>query len=678
MRRWDKNCGQLLYCKGLLLNLILSCFPILQLAQTPVIDSLKGHIAQLPDDSNKVAALDALNRELIAINDYQQSLLVSHQLLDLAISMDDHKGISYGEAFIAYAHYFLGDYKQALKWIHKGRVSAKKWLNPIDVSTCYGNAGLVCQDMGQYDSALVYLLECLKIRQEIKDTVHWAYTHYDIAELFVELEDYEKAIEHHKKALELRELIPHLVDEYNVIEDSYCALAMVHHRDGNSEKAEALLKEALAINERKGDVKRKASTLCKLARIASDQGDFETSRSNLERSLELNRSINDLENVAENYIQLGLTYAELGHTIRSAECFHEAIAVAEHTNSRPRIVDAQMKLAQLYATSGNFEQAYNFLKQASMGKDSLLNDQKIKALKEAEVRYETARKEAQIQELNTQSELDHAEAARKAAEINQTRVMLVASVLGLIILIGLVLVARRSARIIQLRNVDLAKQKLEIEGKNEQILASLLEKESLLKEIHHRVKNNLQIISSLLNLQSSNMEDSAALEAIKEGQNRVKSIALIHQKLYQTEDLSKVDFQEYAEQLMSFLSDAFKRAGKEIETRIHSEAIQLDIDTAVPLGLIMNELVTNSYKYAFKDSMKGLIEISLINSNDRLQLTVSDTGPGLNPEQNIETASTLGLKLVRILARQMHGSVDYKYINGAVFNVKFVNSQARK
>jgi two-component system, sensor histidine kinase PdtaS len=265
-----------------------------------------------------------------------------------------------------------------------------------------------------------------------------------------------------------------------------------------------------------------------------------------------------------------------------------------------------------------------------------------------------------------------------AANAKRTRWVLFGVVIILVLLLGLVFVALSSRRQSIKANQELQTQKLAIEEKNVLISQSLGEKEALLKEIHHRVKNNLQIISSLLNLQSASLEDSSALEAIKEGQNRVKSIALIHQKLYQTEDLSRVDFQEYCEQLVSFLQSAFKQSGKSIEAKVEANSIQLDIDTAVPLGLIINELVTNAYKYAFINQDIGVIQINLRKKGTGLQLTIRDSGVGMPASFELAKAKSLGMKLVNILSRQLKGSAQWENDRGAVFLINFKESAARK
>ena len=198
------------------------------------------------------------------------------------------------------------------------------------------------------------------------------------------------------------------------------------------------------------------------------------------------------------------------------------------------------------------------------------------------------------------------------------------------------------------------------------------EKTVLLKEIHHRVKNNLEIISSLLELQSATIEDENVLGAVAEGRNRVKSMSLIHQKLYQTDNLASIDMQHYIEDLSRFLYNTFNIKGKEINTVVNAPNISLDVDTAVPIGLILNELISNAYKYAFMEKDAGTINIRLSKlGDDKLELVMSDDGKGLPEDFNVSRSASLGLRLVSILTRQLKGQLTTTSENRTQFQIIF-------
>ncbi len=206
---------------------------------------------------------------------------------------------------------------------------------------------------------------------------------------------------------------------------------------------------------------------------------------------------------------------------------------------------------------------------------------------------------------------------------------------------------------------------------------SLSEKEVLLKEIHHRVKNNLQVISSLLYLQSLKLQDEQAREIFRESQNRVKAMALIHEQLYQTKDLAKVDFAEYLRTLASMIAESYNEPPSMIEVQTESEKLDLSIDVAIPAGLIVSELVTNSLKYAFaeaEESVEKNKEIAILarkTSDNDIMLTVRDNGIGLNMERPLESPKTLGLRLVKMLTEQLHGSIEVLPQKGAAFCIRF-------
>jgi PAS domain S-box-containing protein len=206
----------------------------------------------------------------------------------------------------------------------------------------------------------------------------------------------------------------------------------------------------------------------------------------------------------------------------------------------------------------------------------------------------------------------------------------------------------------------------------EQIKASLIEKEVLLKEVHHRVKNNMQIISSLLNLQSRHIKEEQALKIFKNSQNRVKSMSLIHERLYQSKDLARINFAEYARGLGIHLFNSYGISSKTIKFHTNIKNVFLDINTAIPCGLIINELVSNSLKHAFPDGKKGEIKIAMhpLNGNE-IELIVSDNGIGIPKEVDIKKTESLGLHLVTILAEeQLHGKIKLDRAKGTSYQIK--------
>ncbi len=228
---------------------------------------------------------------------------------------------------------------------------------------------------------------------------------------------------------------------------------------------------------------------------------------------------------------------------------------------------------------------------------------------------------------------------------------------------------------IAISQAQLLKEQQESEA---MIRASLQEKEVLLKEIHHRVKNNLQVISSLFSLQSYYLEDSKTLRVLEDSQSRVKAMALIHEKIYNSQDLSKVDFAKYIQDLASYLFHAYE-PNPQVELEIDVEPISLNLDTATPCGLLISEVISNALKYAFPNKEPGKIWIKLRHSNQKeMVLEIGDNGVGLSSNINLDNSESLGLQLVRDLAQQLKGKLEINCHQGTSLKISFSELQYRR
>lgn len=206
----------------------------------------------------------------------------------------------------------------------------------------------------------------------------------------------------------------------------------------------------------------------------------------------------------------------------------------------------------------------------------------------------------------------------------------------------------------------------------EQLRASLLEKEILLKEVHHRVKNNMQIISSMLSLQSRYIRDRKFLQMFDDSRNRIHSMAMVHEKLYRSKDLSRIEFSEYIKEFTRFLYYSYKKDYTDIKLIIAVNDLYLDVNKAIPCGLIINELMSNSLKYAFPEEKKGEIHIAFSRESDGYySLSICDNGIGIPGDVDIENTETLGLKLVNALTRQLHGEMILNRTEGTEFLLRF-------
>jgi two-component sensor histidine kinase len=207
-----------------------------------------------------------------------------------------------------------------------------------------------------------------------------------------------------------------------------------------------------------------------------------------------------------------------------------------------------------------------------------------------------------------------------------------------------------------------------------QIKASLKEKEVLLREVHHRVKNNLQIISSLMSLQSRYVKDQNALKMFKESKNRVRAMSLIHEQLYQSPDLNQISFGDYIQRIAEQLFRFYEAEGNGVELEVDVNELFLNLDTSIPLGLIVNELVSNSLKHAFPNDRSGKVTIKLRSNGKKNILTVADDGVGLPSDFDISNnTDSLGLHIVQTLTLQLRGTLDIKKSPGAEFKITFTD-----
>lgn len=214
---------------------------------------------------------------------------------------------------------------------------------------------------------------------------------------------------------------------------------------------------------------------------------------------------------------------------------------------------------------------------------------------------------------------------------------------------------------------DITKQK----AVEEALRMSLNEKEVLLKEIHHRVKNNMQIISSLISLQSDYAENEDTVKMFDDSKNRIRSMALIHEKLYQSDDLSLIDFSDYIESLASKLLEFYGLNARIITLKVDASDITLSIDSAIPCGLIINELISNSIKHAFPEEKEGSINIGMHEINDNYVLTVEDNGVGFPEKIDFRNTDSLGLQIVQTLTLQLGGEIELESNGGTKFTICF-------
>jgi len=390
-------------------------------------------------------------------------------------------------------------------------------------------------------------------------------------------------------------------------------------------------------------------------------GEYEEAIPLLETSIEtLQKSPknNDQSEVVENTLYLGEANLQMDR-------FTEAKKHLDKEFDKITVLQTIKKnslLAAFYDKAENYKNASIYYKRNERIKDSLAKKQSAlikQQLVTIVANEDLENSQRLIDEQKRINELARSEMKAKDERINLVFISLIFTLLGFAGLVYAYLKSIKNQRLIE-------EQKHIIEN-------SLVEKDSLLKEIHHRVKNNLQMVSSLLSLQTKNTRSKAAIEALEEGKSRVKAMALIHQKLYQNDDLSVIEMQGYIESLINSVQSVYKKGGHNISITIDAEGTELDIDRAIPFGLILNELVSNSFKYAFPENDEnGKIYIHLRKNGDQGYFEYADNGIGLPEDTDERAHSSMGIRLINRLVNQLQSKLNVdRQVEGVRFWFNF-------
>lgn len=348
--------------------------------------------------------------------------------------------------------------------------------------------------------------------------------------------------------------------------------------------------------------------------------------------------------IIENRLAIAECYLQLADLERATDFLSDDMQLRKTENK----IKKNRLLSIYYERTDDYKNASLYLRKNIRINDSIsINESELRKQQLATVMAEEKANTRSIMAAQKQAlEEQRSEMIAQDERINLVFISLIFTLLGFAGLVYAYLKSIKNQRLI-------AEQKHIIEN-------SLVEKDSLLKEIHHRVKNNLQMVSSLLSLQTKNTRSKAAIEALEEGKSRVKAMALIHQKLYQNDDLSVIEMQGYIESLINSVQSVYKKGGHNINITIDAEGVELDIDRAIPFGLILNELVSNSFKYAFPyDEENGKIYIHLRKMGDKEGFfEYSDNGVGLPEDTEERTNSSMGIRLMNRLANQLQTKLN--------------------
>jgi two-component sensor histidine kinase len=356
------------------------------------------------------------------------------------------------------------------------------------------------------------------------------------------------------------------------------------------------------------------------------------------------------------YTDLANYYIFMGHTDLAKKYYHKGLAYLDTTMifHVSKMHEIEYKID---SSEGNYFKALREYKLAQAADDSMYNLRKTNQFIELQIQYETEAKDKNIELLVQRDKVQQA-TLRQSDIIKK---ITLAGIVVMLIITGLIY--------IQYRNKQRANK--EINEKNLALEQLLRDKEWLVKEIHHRVKNNFHIVASLLEIQSSYLKNKEALSAIKDSQHRIHSMSIIHQKLYQSDTLSTIHMPEYIYELVEYLRESYAIRGN-IGFSLQIEHITLNHASAITLGLILNEAITNAIKYAFAKTKEGKISISLSHISDsQILLSIADNGRGLPTDFDSRIGTSMGMELLQGLTDDLGGSFSIETDEGTHIKVIF-------
>lgn len=335
--------------------------------------------------------------------------------------------------------------------------------------------------------------------------------------------------------------------------------------------------------------------------------------------------------------------------------FLKALNEYEKYGDAKNIRNVTLLLFKADSAIGNYQSAISYLRRSDRLKDSMFNAIKNKQVRELQIAYATEQKSKDIRELKNSAKIRQL----NLAHAGSARIWTITGAGLLLVIAGLLLRQGMAAK----RNNRM------IDRKNEMLQYLISEKEWLLKEVHDRVKNNLHTVICLLESQAKYLENDA-LNAVESCQHRIFAMSLIHQKLYRTDHIKIIDMTEYVPELINNLEASFGVADF-ISFKLDINPVALDISYAIPLGLIMNEAITNAIKYAFPGYKAGEIQISLVNDNDQIKLRISDNGIGLSEDPFCTGYNSLGMELMKGLSAEINAVIKFETSHGTRITIVF-------
>lgn len=627
----------------LLLGLSLSCASL----QANTVDSLK--LALLEADSLKqrfdlqIQIIDQLTGR-----NSEEALKYCDSLHLTAQEIGTYKYTEESALYYGIVYKDMGEIEKSAEYLQKVFDAATERNDSIVLGNYNFQLARINQMLGNNDTAMGHYTAAQEIYAHFKDTLNWVQAIDEMSIVFTNLKQNELVLKKRKEAIALLEKY---TGEKPILGQLYLNMGNTYGRLGILDTCGNYFKLALDEYSKYDNVGGRAYVYENLSTLESMKGNLDLSIQYAFESLQIRRALGNHRQLINTLEKYGQALSKNNQPAKGLGYIQEALDLALDKKFMPRAERVHRSLSKTYDKLGNYKKALFHANASRALQDSLSNERITRQVSEMDAKYQNTLKQKEIDALNIQKEYDQ-EIIAQSHKYNW--------ILG----IGLVLALILAALIYKLYN----QRKLladELEGKNTVLAKALDEKNFLLREIHHRVKNNLQVITSLLNLQSREIKDEKVVQAINEGKSRVRSMALIHQSLYQEGNLVGINTKSYFEKLISELFATYNAQTAEVELNLNVEDLELDVDTMIPIGLIINELVSNALKHAFKDRESGKLDIDLsLNEDDTLNLLVKDDGMGTEGFSIFNSPQSFGNRLLKAFSKKLDADISVDNSDG--------------
>jgi two-component sensor histidine kinase len=538
-------------------------------------------------------------------------------------------------------------------------ITIAKQINFNQIGFLYYSMGTYYYNRSEHQQAFTYYLQALKEAEKFKDSVAIAIALDGIGSILEQNYD-STAYQFRLSALKMA------VQTKSELFISVCqtSLSDYYVNMGKLDSALVLIQEGLRLSKKINYPEGVARNLNNLGKVYHKKHHHNQALYYYKQAIDylmkcdLNHTLkNDLANT---YLNIGTTYNASGNHTEAIFYLEKSLGIVDHQKLKTHLIDVYHELSQAYYNISNFKKAYEYQDLNRILYDSVYNVETGKRIALMQSRHELEKKEKDIKALQQHNSIKDLTIAQ-----SKSKLILLYCFCGVALIVSVLLLNRYRFK---------QKANAKMEKSNNEITKMMKEKEVLIQEIHHRTKNNLQLVSSLLSWQTENIEDEKMVRILNEGRSRIKSMALIHELLYQSNSLSHVELNIYILKLLEYLEKIYNTNRKVTIIKTVSPVL-VDIDVTIPLGLIVTELVSNSFKYAFGEDHPKIIEVSLFEEKPYVyQLRIKDNGIGIPDEIiNERRPKSMGLELVKILVKQIKGHVDYYNNNGANFCISFTN-----